>query len=421
MKKIGLTYETLFELLGENKTTDSEGIEYKDTKVKIFVKTPDNELVQINKLIKKPVTDICGIETEKGKVFDCATRHLFQDKSGNSVRADKATEILTTDGLEKIIETTPLGQANVFDISIPAPHWYTSPNGIIHHNSYLSYGVMREFLEQNEKGRVVLFDTEVAVDKEDLAGRGIDIKRVVLMYPESIQEFRTQSTQILDGYSKLKKDQKIPLLFVLDSLSNLASAKETDDAVEGKEVTDMTRAKTIRSVFRIITPKLGKNKISMIVTNHTYDNIMSMYGGKEISGGGGFKYAASTIVTLGKRKDQDADKTVKGLIITAKSYKSRFTKPEKKVELNLDFTKGLGRYYGLLDIAEEYGIFPKTGNKYETEHGKFFGTAINKNPERFFTKEILLRVDEACKTEFMFGANEAAEEEIDDEVDDTEE
>lgn len=285
--------------------------------------------------------------------------------------------------------------------------------------SYLSYGIIREFLDNHENGRVILFDSEIAIDKDDLAERGIDIKRLTILYPETLEQFRTQSSQILDGFSKFKPADKFPLMFVLDSLSNLASNKEVSDAQEDKQTADMTRAKVIRSIFRILAAKCGKNRIPLIVTNHTYENIMNMYAGKEVAGGGGLKYGASTIVMLSKAKDQDADKDVIGLTITAKTYKSRFTKPEKKVKLNLSFDHGLSKFHGLLEIAEDYGIFPKEGNKYVIGENKFFGKSIMKDPERFFTDEVLLKIDEACKKEFKFGGGD--DQQVDDEDEENEE
>ena len=416
MKKINITYETLYELFGRDEQQDSDGVKIKETIAPLYVKTPNGEFVEIQKLIKKPLTEVCGVTTESGKQFDCATGHLFQDRDGNSVRAEDADYVQTTEGLEKIVEYEEFGEAEVFDISIPAPHWYTSPNGIIHHNSYLSYGLIKNFLDNTPDGRVILFDSEIAIDKNDLKEREIDTDRLVMLYPTSLQEFRTQAAQIISGYSKLKKSEKIPLMFVLDSLSNMPSKKELDDAEDAKDVADMTRAKTIRSIFRILAPLLGKHAIPMVVTNHTYDNIMSMYGGKEIAGGGGMKFAASTIIQLSKAQDKDSDNTLKGLILTATLYKSRFTKTGKKAKMNLDFSKGLSKYYGLLEIAEKYDIFPKVGNKFETPEGKFFGSVIYKQPERFFTDEILIKIDEACKKEFLFGSQgDDGEDYIDDE------
>lgn len=124
---------------------------------------------------------------------------------------------------------------------------------------------------------------------------------------------------------------------------------------------------------------------------------------KEMSGGSGLKYTASTIVYLSKKKDKDGSEVI-GNIIKAKLQKSRFTKENSSVDIRVTFSTGLDRYYGLLDIAEKYEIIKKVSTRYELPDGsKVFGKAINDNPEKYFTKEVLDRIDEACKKEFLYG------------------
>jgi hypothetical protein len=124
---------------------------------------------------------------------------------------------------------------------------------------------------------------------------------------------------------------------------------------------------------------------------------------KEMSGGSGLKYTASTIVYLSKKKDKDGTEVI-GNIVKAKLHKSRLTKENKFVEIKITYSKGLDRYYGLLDIAEKYGIIKKVSTQYVLSNGvKVFGKNINAEPEKYFTKEILDLIDEACKKEFMYG------------------
>jgi hypothetical protein len=145
---------------------------------------------------------------------------------------------------------------------------------------------------------------------------------------------------------------------------------------------------------------LSKAKIPLILTNHTYQT-MDLYSKKIMSGGSGLKYAASTIVFLSKKKDKDNDE---GNIIVCKLDKSRFTKPQKVVETKLSYVSGLSRYAGLVEIAEKHGIFKKVGNKLEVGDGKkYFEKAINKSPEKFFTPEILEKLEAACNKEFLYG------------------
>jgi RecA/RadA recombinase len=178
-----------------------------------------------------------------------------------------------------------------------------------------------------------------------------------------------------------------------------------EDTAEGKETRDMTRSQIVKSTFRVLTLKLGKAKVPMIMTNHTYDVIGSMYPQKEMGGGSGLKYAASSIIYLGKRKEKDADNEVIGNIIHCKNYKSRLTKENAQIDVRLTYKSGLDRYYGLLEIAEEEGIFKKVSTRYELPDGtKVFGKSINDEPEKYFTKEILKQIDEATKRKFLYGA-----------------
>ena len=130
--------------------------------------------------------------------------------------------------------------------------------------------------------------------------RGIDPERMVILPVTTVQEFRTQSLKVLDSY--LMKADKRPMLMCLDSLGMLSTTKEVEDTSEGKETRDMTRAQVLKAAFRVLTLKLGKAKIPMVITNHTYDVVGSMFPTKEMGGGSGLKYAASSIVYLSKKK-----------------------------------------------------------------------------------------------------------------------
>ena len=142
----------------------------------------------------------------------------------------------------------------------------------------------------------------------------------------------------------------------LDSLGMLSTTKEIEDTEAGKETRDMTRSQIVKATFRVLTLKLGKLGVPLILTNHTYDVIGSMFPQKEMGGGSGLKYAASQIIYLSKKKEKDGTEVI-GNIIHCKTYKSRLTKENQMVDVRLSYTKGLDRYYGLLDLALETGIF----------------------------------------------------------------
>jgi len=275
--------------------------------------------------------------------------------------------------------------------------------------TFFVLGVLKTFLEQNSDGGVIYFDTEAAVTKSMMSDRGIDTSRVVIAEPTSIEEFRTSATRILTNYIDTPEDERKPMVMVLDSLGMLSSNKELEDTESGKNTRDMTKAQLLRGTFRVLSLKLAKANVPLLVTNHVYDVIGSYFPQKEISGGSGLKYAASSIVMLGKKKDKDGTELV-GNIIKSTMHKSRFTKEGKVAEIKLSFSKGLDRYYGLLQLAEKYDIIKKVSTRYELPDGsKVFGKHINENPEKIFTSEILDQLDAVAKKEYMYGQTEGVE------------
>jgi RecA/RadA recombinase len=271
--------------------------------------------------------------------------------------------------------------------------------------TFFALGICKNFLDKEKEAGVIYFESESAISKEMIVSRGVDANRMVIIPVATVQEFRNQSIKVLDKYLEQPEDKRKPLMFVLDSLGMLSTTKEMEDTAEGKETRDMTRSQIVKSTFRVLTLKLGKAKVPMIMTNHTYDVIGSMYPQKEMGGGSGLKYAASSIIYLGKRKEKDADNEVIGNIIHCKNYKSRLTKENAQIDVRLTYKSGLDRYYGLLEIAEEEGIFKKVSTRYELPDGtKVFGKSINDEPEKYFTKEILKKIDEATKKKFLYGA-----------------
>ena len=154
-------------------------------------------------------------------------------------------------------------------------------------------------------------------------------------------------------------------MFVLDSLGMLSTEKEITDALNDKQVRDMTKSQLVKGAFRMLTLKLGQANIPLIVTNHTYDVIGSYVPTKEMGGGSGLKYAASTIIYLTKKKEKDR-KDVIGNIIKAKTHKSRLSKENKEVEIRLYYDdRGLDKYYGLLDLGEKGGLWKNVAGRYE--------------------------------------------------------
>ena len=272
--------------------------------------------------------------------------------------------------------------------------------------TFFVLGIVQNFLANNPDAGVVYYDTEAAVTKDMMESRGIDTERVILAEPDTIQTFRTHALKIIDAYTKQPEKRRPPMMFVLDSLGLLSTTKEMEDTTAGSETRDMTKAQLIKATFRVLTLKLAKAKIPMLVTNHVYTMVGQYIPLKEIGGGSGLKYAASTIMMLTKKKDKDGTEVVCGLI-NATTYKSRLSKENKKVEVRLSFTKGLDRYYGLLDLAAKYGIIKKVATRFEfPDGGKHYAKAIYDNPQKFFTEDVLNAIDKAAQKEFMYGVDD---------------
>lgn len=283
--------------------------------------------------------------------------------------------------------------------------------------TFYAINIVRQFLRDNETGFVFYFESESAISKQMLADRDVDTKRVAIVPVATIQEFRTQAVKILDKYIEDKSSKnRPPMLFVLDSLGNLSTSKEMEDIAKGSDTRDMTRAQLVRGAFRVLTLKLGKAQVPLIVTNHIYDVVGAYVPTKKMGGGSGLEYAASTILFLSKKKDKtlDDDDGRTGAVITAHTKKARLTIEDKKVETWLNYAEGLDPYYGLLGLAEKFEIVKKVSNKYEFPNGtKEFEKAIKKNPEKFFTQDILDLIDEKCKDEFLYGKSNVASAEED--------
>ena len=272
--------------------------------------------------------------------------------------------------------------------------------------TFFVMGMCKNFLDANPDAGVIYFESESAITKQMVIDRGIDPQRMVMFPVTTVQEFRTQALKVLDKYLEQNEADRKPILLCLDSLGMLSTTKEVEDTADGKETRDMTRAQVLKAAFRVLTLKLGRAKVPMVVTNHTYDVVGSMFPTKEMGGGSGLKYAASTIVYLSKKKEKDGTEVI-GNIVHCKNHKSRITVENKMVDVRLTYDKGLDKYYGLLDLALKYGIFKNVSTRIELPDGsKTFGKTINNNPEKFFTEDIMKQLDECAEKEFKYGNQE---------------
>ena len=271
--------------------------------------------------------------------------------------------------------------------------------------TFFSLAVVKNFLDSHPDGYCLYFDTEAAISKSLLESRGVDTTRLVVVRVVTIEDFRNKALKAVDIYLKAPVDERKPCMFVLDSLGMLSTDKEITDALNEKQVRDMTKSQLVKGAFRMLTLKLGQAKIPMIVTNHTYDVIGAYVPTKEMGGGSGLKYASSTIVYLSKKKEKDGTDVV-GNIIKAKTAKSRLSKENKVVEIRLFYDeRGLDKYYGLLELGELGGLWKNVAGRYEINGKKLYAKEIFKDPEKYFTAEVMQALDETAHKEFSYGQN----------------
>jgi len=264
--------------------------------------------------------------------------------------------------------------------------------------TFFALGIVKQFLADNPSGGVLYFESESALTKEMIESRGIDSQRMIILPVTTIQEFTHQAVKIVENHTEDK-----PIMMCLDSLGMLSTTKEVGDISEGKETKDMTRAQLVKGCFRVLTLKLGKAGIPLLVTNHTYKQVGTMFPTDVMGGGSGLQYAASTIIFLSKRKEKEGTDVV-GNVIHCKNFKSRLTKENKRVDVLLRYDQGLNRYYGLLELAEKYDIIKKVSTRYEMPDGtKVFGKQILSDPEKYFTDDIMDGLQAAASKEFLYG------------------
>lgn len=276
--------------------------------------------------------------------------------------------------------------------------------------SFFCLSTMKLLLDKDPKAIIILFETESALTKDVLINFGIDVSRVVVLPVDTVQRFRHQCMKFLNNYDKQPKADRRPILIILDSLGMLSTEKEIGDISDGKDTRDMTRAQLIKGSFRALTLKLGKLGIPFVLTNHTYMT-QGLFAQTVQGGGTGLEYAASTVVFLSKKKDKVGSDVV-GNIIHCKLDKGRLTKENSLIDTAIRYDTGLQRWYGMIDLAIEAGIWQKSGTRIELQDGsKIYAKNIMEEVDRFFTDDIMSKIDKYCERKFKYG--NAVQEEID--------
>ena len=197
--------------------------------------------------------------------------------------------------------------------------------------TFFILGIVKQFLIDNPTGGVLYFESESALTPEMIEERKIDSTRFIQLPVATIQDFAQQASRVVDKHIE---NSEAPLLLCLDSLGMLSTAKEVEDITTGANKVDMTKARIVKGTFRVLTLKLAKAGIPLLVTNHTYKQVGTMFPQDVMGGGSGLQYAASSIVFLSRRKEKVGTDVI-GNVIHCKNFKSRLAKENKKEQNNL--------------------------------------------------------------------------------------
>jgi hypothetical protein len=205
------------------------------------------------------------------------------------------------------------------------------------------------FLTKHEDGVVLFYDSEFGSNQNYFKNFNVDPENIVHCPVTNVEELKTD---IINQLKNVTRDDN--LMIFIDSIGNLASLKEVQDAEEGKSVADMTRAKQLKSVFRMVTPHLTLKNIPMVTVNHTYKEI-SMFPKDIVSGGTGSYYSANDIWIVGRRQDTEG-KELQGYEFIINIEKSRLVKEKSKIPISVSFEDGINKYSGLFDLALDGGF-----------------------------------------------------------------
>jgi RecA/RadA recombinase len=236
-----------------------------------------------------------------------------------------------------------------------------------HFKSLFSLLMAKAYMDKYKDAAILFYDSEFGTPINYFETFGIDMKRVIHTPVKDVEELKFD---IMKQLQSIERGERI--MIVVDSIGNLASKKEIDDALEQKSAADMTRAKQIKSLFRMITPHLNLKDIPMVVVNHTYKT-MEMYAKDVVGGGTGSYYSADTIFILGRQQEKDGtDLTGYNFIINVE--KSRYVKEKSKIPISVSFQDGISKWSGLLEMALDAGVVVKPSNgwysRVDTKTGK---------------------------------------------------
>lgn len=276
-------------------------------------------------------------------------------------------------------------------------------------------------MQRNPDAVLLFYDAEFGTPQAYFQSFGIDMDRVVHTPITNVEELKFDISQQLDQIDKKEK-----VIVVIDSIGNLASKKEVEDAMDGKSVADMSRAKAIKSLFRIVTPHLNLKDIPLIAVNHTYKT-QEMYSKDVVSGGTGIYYSADSIWIIGRQQDKVGTE-IQGYHFIINIEKSRYVKEKSKIPISVSWDGGIMKWSGVMDIAEKGGYLtkPKVGwyEAMNPETGEVLSEKMMRAKEIIDNKEFWLmmlektNLSQFIKDTFTIGASGAIMRDDEDVIDD---
>ena len=232
-----------------------------------------------------------------------------------------------------------------------------------HFKTAFSLLLAKSYMDKYEDAIVLFYDSEFGSPQSYFDSFGIDTNRVLHTPITDIEQLK------FDAMSQINNIERGDhVIIIIDSVGNLASKKEVEDALEGKSVADMTRAKQMKSLFRMVTPHLTIKDIPMVVVNHTYSE-MGLFPKQIVSGGTGIYYSADNIFIIGRQQEKDGTNII-GYNFIINVEKSRFVREKSKIPIEVTFEGGISTWSGLLDVALEGGFVVKPSNGWYSKKGE---------------------------------------------------
>lgn len=286
---------------------------------------------------------------------------------------DKLRKNTTIDATSIITESKVYGKKEMAPTAVPmvnvalsssidggvAPGMLMLAGPSKHFKSAFALVMASAYLEKYEDAVILFYDSEFGAPRSYFETFNVDMNRVVHTPITDVEELKFD---VMNQLKELDKDDKV--MIVIDSIGNLASKKEVEDAINEKSVADMTRAKQLKSLFRMITPHLNIKDIPLITVNHTYKEI-GMFPKDIVSGGTGSYYSADAIWIIGRQqeKDKTTDKDISGYKFIINIEKSRHVREKSRIPITVTFEGGIVKWSGLREVAEEEGyvVSPKKG------------------------------------------------------------